>query len=470
MINIPNDIRDHFEKCLAHESISERVRPFYRKWLRYYFDFCHKYQHDLSDRTSLKHFMEKLAAKHQPVNLIRQASHAISIFYKHCQAAQMAGNRPASPASTSFLQTASSATVSGSSVPHSPLVSDGVPSDSTDHTSDLCVEEHGSDYQVTNADWTSIFDGLKHEISIRHYSPRTLRSYTGWTRQLQTFTKSKSPDLLSSTDVKDFLTYLAEERRVSASSQNQAINALLFVFRHILTKSFDGFEDVPRAKRKPYIPVVLSRKEIDSILNNLSAPYDLVVKLLYGCGLRLFECLKLRVQDINFDALVLTVHDGKGQKDRTLPLPETILPDLKNHLQTVIQLHEQDLENGYAGTFLIHALEKKYQNAAKELLWQWFFPAKSLTYVPEEDGCRRYHLHETHVQKAIRSAVKKARLTKRASAHTFRHSFASHLLQANYDIRTIQKMLGHSDIRTTMIYTHTITSTTKKDRQSPLDF
>jgi site-specific recombinase XerD len=136
----------------------------------------------------------------------------------------------------------------------------------------------------------------------------------------------------------------------------------------------------------------------------------------------------------------------------------------------VIQLHEQDLENGYAGTFLIHALEKKYQNAAKELLWQWFFPAKSLTYVPEEDGCRRYHLHETHVQKAIRSAVKKARLTKRASAHTFRHSFASHLLQANYDIRTIQKMLGHSDIRTTMIYTHTITSTTKKDRQSPLDF
>jgi integron integrase len=465
MIIIPNDIRDNFEKCLAHESISEGVRPFYRKWLRYYFDFCHKYQHDLSDWTSLKLFMEKLAAKHQPGNLIRQASHSVSIFYKHCQAPQLTEKRPHPPASSPSLQPEDSQISSGAAA-ITPSASVKDPRDSRLHTAALSAE----DKQVSNADWTSIFDGLKHETSIRHYSPKTLRSYSSWARQLQTFTKSKSPDLLSSADVRDFLTYLAEERRVSASSQNQAFNALLFVFRHILQKSFDGFENVPRAKRKPYIPVVLSRQEIDSILNNLSAPYDLVVKLLYGCGLRLFECMKLRVQDINFDAMVLTVHDGKGKKDRTLPLPETILPDLKNHLQTVIQLHEQDLKNGYVGTFLIHALEKKYQNAARELPWQWFFPAKTLTYVPEEDACRRYHLHETHVQKAIRSAVKKVRLTKRASAHTFRHSFASHLLQANYDIRTIQEMLGHSDIRTTMIYTHTIKSTTKKYRKSPLDF
>jgi integron integrase len=469
MINIPNDIRDSFEKCLAQESISEGVRPFYRKWLRYYFDFCHKYQHDLSDRTSLKHFTEKLAAKHQPVNLIRQASHAVSIFYKHCQVAQVTGNRSDLSASSSSLQTGSSPrSTESAGIPHSFLF--GVSSDPSFHAVASSEKDNVAEDQVTNADWTSIFDGLKHETSIRHYSPKTLRSYSNWARQLQAFTKSKSPELLSSADVRDFLTYLAEERQVSTSSQNQAFNALLFVFRHILTKSFDGFKNVPRAKRKPYIPVVLSRQEIDSILDNLSAPYDLVVKLLYGCGLRLFECMKLRVQDINFDAMVLTVHDSKGKKDRTLPLPETILPDLKNHLQTVIQLHEQDLENGYAGTFLIHALEKEYQNAARKLPWQWFFPAKTLTYVPEEDACRRYHLHETHVQKAIRSAVKKARLTKRATAHTFRHSFASHLLQANYDIRTIQEMLGHSDIRTTMIYTHTIKSTTKKDRKSPLDF
>ena len=195
----------------------------------------------------------------------------------------------------------------------------------------------------------------------------------------------------------------------------------------------------------------------------------LVVKLLYGCGLRLFEGIKLRVQDVNFDARVLTVHDGMGKKDRTVPLPEKILPELRRQLDAVIALHERDLRADYAGVFLVNMLEKKYKNAARELPWQWFFPAKTLTFVPEEKAYRRYHLHETHVQKAIRAAVKKARLTKRASAHTFRHSFASHLLQANYDIRTIQELLGHSDVRTTMIYTHTLKTRTIQEKKSPLD-
>jgi len=225
-----------------------------------------------------------------------------------------------------------------------------------------------------------------------------------------------------------------------------------------------------RAKRKPYIPVVLSRKEIDSIIENLKYPYDLTARLLYGCGLRLFECLSLRVQDLNFDTCILTVHDGKGKKDRTVPLPETILDELKNHLESVIELHQEDLKSGYAGTFLPSQLEKKYKNAAKELSWQWFFPAKTLTFVSDADEYRRYHHHETHVQKAMKRAVGKAKITKRASAHTFRHSFASHLLQANYDIRTIQELLGHSDVRTTMIYTHTIKSQTLKEAKSPLDF
>ncbi len=167
-----------------------------------------------------------------------------------------------------------------------------------------------------------IFNGLQHETTIRYYSPQTLRAYSNWARQLQTFTKSKVPHLLTSLDVKEFLTYLAEERGVAASSQNQAFNALLFVFRHILKKDFEGFENVPRAKQKPYIPVVLSRKEITTILSKLRPPYTLITVLLYGCGLRLFECLKLRIQDINLDTLILTVHDGKGKKDRTLPLPE----------------------------------------------------------------------------------------------------------------------------------------------------
>ena len=192
--------------------------------------------------------------------------------------------------------------------------------------------------------------------------------------------------------------------------------------------------------------------------------------MLYGCGLRLFECIGLRVHCMNFDAGILTVHDGKGQKDRTVPLPETMLPELRRYLETLKDLHKRDLEKKYAGVFLVNALELKYKNAAKDFIWQWFFPAMQLTYEKKSGGYRRYHLHESLVQKAIKKAVDKSRITKRASAHTFHHSFASHLLQANYDIRTIQELLGHSDVRTTMIYTHTVKSRTLKEAKSPLDF
>jgi integron integrase len=257
---------------------------------------------------------------------------------------------------------------------------------------------------------------------------------------------------------------------VSASTQNQAFNALLFFHRHVLKREFGKLEGVVRAKRKPYIPVVLSREEIDAVMKHLAPPYDLVVKLLYGCGLRLFECLHLRVHCFNFDAEVLTVHDGKGGKDRTVPLPKTILPELRAHLDSLKDLHQSDLDRGYTGVFLINALERKYPNAAKDFIWQWFFPAQQLTRVPSTGELRRYYLHETLVQKAIKQAVGKARICKRASAHTFRHSFASHLLQANYDIRTIQELLGHADVRTTMIYTHTVKSVTLKEAKSPLDF
>ncbi len=289
-------------------------------------------------------------------------------------------------------------------------------------------------------------------------------------RKFQAFTHSKAAEFLSTDDVKEFLTFLAVTQKVSATTQNQAFNALLFFYRHVLRKEFGKVDGVVRAKRKPYIPVVLSREEIDAVLKYLVPPYDLVVKLIYGCGLRLFECLGLRVHCMNFDAGVLTVHDGKGQKDRTVPLPRTVLPELQAHLESLKDLHQRDLNREYAGVFLVNALERKYKNAAKEFVWQWFFPARQLTRENTTGEYRRYHLHETHVQKAIKQAVNAARICKRASAHTFRHSFASHLLQKNYDIRTIQELLGHSDVRTTMIYTHTIKSQTLKEAKSPLDF
>ena len=204
----------------------------------------------------------------------------------------------------------------------------------------------------TGTSWEFVYDQLVNEIKIRHYSPKTLKAYRGYIRQLQTFTKSKNYQKLSQQDVIDFLTFLAVEKQVSASSQNLAFNSLLFLFKQVLKKEFGEIKGVVRANRKPYIPVVLSRQEIDLIFDHLDAPVDLVAKLLYGCGLRLFECLKLRVQDFNFDAGVITIHDGKGKKDRTVPLPQSVVSELQKQLQKVASIHQADLKAKYSGTFL----------------------------------------------------------------------------------------------------------------------
>jgi len=326
-----------------------------------------------------------------------------------------------------------------------------------------CLEKSNS------PEWDKIIDNLSAEIETRRYSRKTLKAYADWSRKFQSYLRNKPPDELSAPDVKAYLTHLAVKCKVSASTQNQAFNALLFLFRHILKKDFGDHKDIPRAKKSKYIPVVLSRKEIDAVVKHLEYPYDLAVKLLYGCGLRLFECVKLRVKDFNFDAGILTVH-GKGNKDRTMPLPQTIMPELTAQFEAIKKLHEEDLAAGYAGVFLEDQLEKKYPKAGQDFIWQWFFPQQSLTYVSDAKELRRYHLHETHVQLALYEAVRRAKLTKRVTSHTFRHSFATHLLQANYDIRTIQTLLGHSDVRTTMIYTHCVPSRTVKEMKSPLDF
>lgn len=217
----------------------------------------------------------------------------------------------------------------------------------------------------------------------------------------------------------------------------KGLNALLFFFRNVLDQEFGKVDGVVRAKRKPYILVVLSREEVDLIIGKLRYPYNLIVKILYGCGLRLGECMIMRINNFNLDGKVLTIHDGKGKKDRTLPLPEAILPDKQNR-STVWRLHRQDLDEDIAGAFMFGAIEQKYKNAGQEFHWQWFFPAKELTWVPEKGEYRRAHLHERHVQKAIKSVVKRLQIVKQATAHTFRHSFANHLLAANYDVRTIQ--------------------------------
>ncbi len=434
MIKIPEALRIKYEQLLVKSSVPSKEYAAYKKWLLFYLDFCKKYNHPYVGPKSLSLFCDKLKEKRQNDAQRLQAQLAVKLYYSSLS--PEAGTPP--------------------------------PRHQVDH-----VREKAKGYisgEETVHPWDIAIEALNNEIMVRHYSKKTLKAYSLWAEKFRYFIKDKLPENLAPDDVKAFLTFLAVAKKVSASSQNQAFNALLFFFRHVLKKEFGKIEGVVRAKRKPYIPVVLSREEIDRILQNLQYPYDLVVKLLYGCGLRLSECMKLRIHNFNFDHHVLTIHDGKGKKDRTLPLPESISGALKDQVNRVIELHESDLKSGYAGVFMPDSLEEKYKNAPRELIWQWFFPAKTLTFIAETNELRRYHLHETHVQKAIKQAVNKSKLLKRASAHTFRHSFASHLLAANYDIRTIQEMLGHSDVRTTMIYTHTVKSRTIKESKSPLDF
>ncbi|MFQ5544313.1 MAG: integron integrase [Nitrospiria bacterium] len=449
MLTIPSEVKPQFDAILIKKAIPQHYRYHYKKWLRYYLDFCQKYHHPDSSKESLAPFLNKLQEKRQTKEQQRQASHAISLYYT------LTPNEPFRRKQRSIKTQEYR----------------NAPRERGDNLERFDAKRPAKTSPANNAaGWNHMLEDLKAEIKLRHYSPKTLRAYTNWIKKFQGFTRNQEITSLSSIDVKGFLKYLAVKRKVSASTQNQAFNALLFFYRHIIKKDFGDQKENVRAKRRPYIPVVLSREEIDAILAHLSPPYDLIVKLLYGCGLRLFECMKLRINNFNFDARILTVHDGKGQKDRTVPLPEKILPELKIHLEAVKKLHQEDLSNGYAGAFMFGLLEKKYKNCAKELTWQWFFPAIQLTVVPGTNEIRRYHLHESHVQKAIKQAVGKARICKRASAHTFRHSFATHLLQANYDIRTIQELMGHSDVRTTMVYTHTIKSLTVKEAKSPLDF
>ena len=477
MITVPYDLQCQFDNMMREQAVPDKLRWHYKKWLRYYLDFCQKYNFPPGQSDSLQPFLGKLREKHQTIEQQNQASCAIHFYYKiaHVALCDRLKAKSVSPSQRPYRNSGNTPLKTARGLESSILVKEVATGykknkpnrDGSDKGQASPID---SERQAIGVSWKTEYTKLSNEIQVRHYSPKTLKTYAGWVRKFQAFTRSKAPGLLSTDDVKQFLTDLAVKRRVASSTQNQAFNALLFFYRHVLKSEFGKVEGVVRAKRKPYIPVVLSREEIQAILWHLSPPYDLIVKLLYGCGLRLFECLGLRVHCFNFDAGVLTVHDGQGQKDRTVPLPETIAPELSVQLESLKILHQKDLERKYAGVFLMNRLEKKYKNAARQFIWQWFFPAKQLTYVKAAGEYRRYHLHTTHVQKAIKLAVEKARICKRASAHTFRHSFASHLLQANYDIRTIQELLGHSDVRTTMIYTHTVKSMTIKEAKSPLDF
>src|SRR4030042_2269841 len=268
--------------------------------------------------------------------------------------------------------------------------------------------------------------------------------------------------------MKKYLTHLALHGRVSASTQNQAFNALLFLYRHILHIEVDDLTSVRRAKRKMNLPTVLSRNEVKKLLSFLNGPYLFMAQLMYGCGLRLMECLRLRIKDIDFENNLLMVRSGKGEKDRAVMIPEKIKEELSKHVASVKEVHDQDVKMGYGEVSLPDALEKKYPGAPKEWGWQWMFPAEKLSVDPRTGKVRRWHIHPSAIQRAVKDAVMKANLPKMASCHTLRHSFATHLLEAGHNIRTIQELLRHKHVITTMIYTHVIRRKPSEIR-SPLD-
>ncbi len=461
MLQIPDQLATKFTIHVSQQGIPPEQHRYYLKWLRYYLDFCHKYHFKEGTDGSLSAFLEKLDQKKQSLQLQQQAKQAVQFYFSCADFSQQ--QRDFKNKDNIFQGVNKSPNTKSDNRQDVNAADRLLPQQKETTTKE-------KEPKIKGADWTGVLQELQNSIRVRHYSQATLRTYTGWVRKFQVFAESKDPGLLATEDVKKFLTVLAVEKNVAASTQNQAFNALLFFFRHVLGKEFGKVEGVVRAKRKPYIPVVLSREEIDRIIDRLKMPYSLIISLMYGCGLRISECLSLRVNNFNFDMKVLTIHDGKGKKHRTVPIPDILLTKLKTQLDSVITVHENDCRSGYSGVFLPNQLEVKYKNAAKELVWQWFFPAQQLTFVEKSGEQRRYHVHESLLQKSLRTAVKKAHIPKRVTSHTFRHSFASHLLQANYDIRTIQELMGHSDIRTTMIYTHTVKSTTKKEAKSPLDF
>jgi len=295
----------------------------------------------------------------------------------------------------------------------------------------------------------------REELQARHYARRTVATYEQWLRRFLRFHQRRHPREMGSAEVNAFLTHLAVEGQVSASTQNQALSALLFLYRELLERDLD-LEGVIRARRRPRLPVVMSVAEVRAVLERLDGVEALVAGVLYGGGLRLMEALRLRVHDLDLQRLQITVRDGKGGKDRRTMLPSRLVEGLKAHLEAVRRLHRQDLAEGYGKVQLPHALDRKYPHAPVEWGWQWVFPQQHRWRNSETGEQGRHHLDPTVIQKAVRRAVLASGIITPATCHTFRHSFATHLLETGQDIRTIQELLGHQDIKTTMIYTHVL--------------
>ena len=301
-----------------------------------------------------------------------------------------------------------------------------------------------------------LFDRVRQIIQALHYSPRTEKTYIGWIKRFIFFHGKRHPIEMGEKEINEFLSFLAIKKNVTASTQNQALCAIVFLYRHVLNRDIGLLDGLIRAKRPGRLPVVLTKAEVRKIISHLSGIKKMIVMIMYGSGLRLMECLRLRIKDIDLLSNQIIIRDGKGNKDRITMLPEVENAPLKEHLRRVWKIHQLDLKDGFGRVYLPYALSRKYPNAPREWNWQYVFPASKRFRNPGTGEQGRHHIHETAIQKSVKKAIRDAGIVKHASCHTFRHSFATHLLEDGYDIRTVQELLGHKDVRTTMIYTHVL--------------
>jgi integron integrase len=301
-----------------------------------------------------------------------------------------------------------------------------------------------------------LLDRVRDSLRLRHYSLHTEKSYLQWIKRFILFHRKRHPKEMGKAEIEQYLTHLAVNRRVAASTQNQALNAIVYLYHQVLELTIGDLENVVRAKRPQRLPVVFTRDEVQALMANLQGNHWLMAQLLYGSGLRLMECIRLRVKDIDMGYRQIVVRNGKGQKDRVTLLPKRVIPVLQAHLERIHRIHRQDLQQGFGSVYLPHALARKYPKAPTEWAWQYVFPAAKRSTDPRSGEVRRHHLGRQGLQRAVKRAIRAAAIHKQGSCHTLRHSFATHLLEDGYDIRTVQELLGHKEVATTMIYTHVL--------------
>ena len=421
---------DAFKACLEENRIRPDRSSFYVKWAQAFVDVLPGKKLRDRSREDIESFLEDLRNRPGIEEWqVRQAEHSMKILYQEFLPGYV-------PAQTSAPPRSGPAT--GTRTKNNPFRDRVVPGE---------VERL----------FSPLLHALRTEIRGRHYSIRTETAYLDWVRRFIAFYGYADPKSMDGTvEVKEYLDFLAMEREVAASTQNQALNALVFFFKNALHKPFGEMDAFVRAKRPQRLPEVMTKEEVQALFAQMEGITALMAGLMYGGGLRLMECLRLRVKDIDFARRQILVRDGKGQKDRITMLADRFSEPLKSQLERARAVYEADRAQGTSEVYIWPALARKYPNAGREWIWQYVFPAKSLSVDPRSGKVRRHHIHESLVQKAVKSAALRSGVTKKVSCHTLRHSFATHLLEAGYDIRTVQELLGHADVSTTMIYTHVL--------------